>query len=196
MSKSNIELKGGIKLFTIGFAKKSASEFFSILQKDGVKRVVDIRLNNVSQLAGFTKKDDLAFFLNEIAGIKYLHVPDMAPSKEILDGYKKKNMSWVEYEKKFKIIMRERRIENILKPTELNNTCLLCSEPKPDNCHRRLRTATGLRIFCITIQTVFRYCQINTRKFVNNKVGNNAHSLNIIISIEKIMCIIKNKTCF
>ena len=87
-----------IKVFTIGFAKKSAREFFRILQKAGVKKVVDIRLNNVSQLAGFTKKNDLVFFLKAIAGIEYVHRPELAPTKEILDGYKKKKLDWTEYE--------------------------------------------------------------------------------------------------
>jgi uncharacterized protein (DUF488 family) len=138
MSDNNITQQNGIKVFTIGFSKKRAREFFRILQKAGVKRVVDIRLNNVSQLAGFTKKNDLEFFLKAIAGIEYVHRPELAPTKEILDGYKKKKLSWPEYEERFSRVMVDRRIENIVTPDELDHACLLCSEPKADKCHRRL----------------------------------------------------------
>ena len=128
----------GITIYTIGFAKKSARDFFEILKKEGVKKLVDIRLNNVSQLAGFTKKNDLAYFLGEIAGIGYAHRPDLAPTKEILTEYKNKKMSWAEYEERFSKVMVERQIECLIKPSELDQTCLLCSEPKADKCHRRL----------------------------------------------------------
>lgn len=138
MSDNDIARQNGIKVFTIGFSKKSAREFFRILQSAGVKRVVDIRLNNVSQLAGFTKKDDLEFFLKAIAGIEYVHRPQLAPTKEILDGYKKKKMDWLEYEERFSKVMIDRQIENIVTPHELDHACLLCSEPKADKCHRRL----------------------------------------------------------
>jgi len=138
MTEEGITQRNGITLFTIGFAKKSAREFFEILKQAGVKKLVDIRLNNVSQLAGFTKKNDLAYFLREIAGIDYSHKPDMAPSKEILDGYKKKTLSWTEYEERFSKVMVERRIENLVTPSDLDGACLLCSEPKADTCHRRL----------------------------------------------------------
>lgn len=138
MSNQNITQHNGIKVFTIGFSKKSARDFFKILQQAGVKRVVDIRLNNVSQLAGFTKKDDLEFFLHAIAGIEYIHRPELAPTKEILDGYKKKKLSWPEYEERFSKLMSQRQLETLVKPDELSNACLLCSEPKADKCHRRL----------------------------------------------------------
>lgn len=127
-----------IKLFTIGFSQKSARQFFKILQQAGVKKVADIRLNNVSQLAGFTKKDDLAFFLHAIAGIEYKHYPKLAPTKEILDGYKKNKLSWPEYEERFTKVMIERKIESLVTPDELDQACLLCSEPTADMCHRRL----------------------------------------------------------
>ncbi len=138
MSDNDITHQNGIKVFTIGFSKKSAREFFKVLQNAGVKKVVDIRLNNVSQLAGFTKKDDLEFFLKAIAGIEYVYRPELAPTKEILDGYKKKKLSWSEYEERFLKVMIDRRIENIVTPDELDHACLLCSEPKADKCHRRL----------------------------------------------------------
>jgi uncharacterized protein (DUF488 family) len=138
MINTNIIKHENITLFTIGFSKKNARQFFKVLQNVGVNKIVDIRLNNVSQLAGFTKKDDLEFFLNAVADIGYEHRPEMAPSKELLDCYKKKKLTWSEYETRFSILMIERHIENIIKPKELNNACLLCSEPKADKCHRRL----------------------------------------------------------
>ncbi len=99
---------------------------------------MDIRLNNVSQLAGFTKKDDLEFFLQAIAGIEYKHSLKLAPTKEILDGYKKKKLSWPEYEERFSKVMIERQIEDLVTPEELDHACLLCSELTADKCHRRL----------------------------------------------------------
>lgn len=127
-----------ITIFTIGFTKKTARVFFDSLQRAGVMRVVDIRLNNESQLAGFTKKEDLQYFLKTIAGIEYIHRPDLAPTKEILDGYKKKRLNWADYERRFLDLMKERRAENLISQTDLDKACLLCSEPKAEKCHRRL----------------------------------------------------------
>ncbi len=128
-----------MKLFTIGFTKKSAEIFFTRLQKAGVHRLVDVRLNNVSQLAGFTKKDDLKYFTNVICGIDYLHLPVLAPTSEILDPFKKqKNGDWALYEKQFLDLMRQRRIEETVSREVLQGACLLCSEEKPHHCHRRL----------------------------------------------------------
>ena len=138
MNAANPATQNGITIFTIGFAKKSAREFFEVLRQAGVRKVVDIRLNNVSQLAGFTKKDDLAYFLQAIGGIGYEHRPELAPTKEILDGYKKKNLTWPEYEERFARLVAERKVETLLVPGDLDQACLLCSEPKPDKCHRRL----------------------------------------------------------
>ena len=138
MNGDNAGQQKGITVFTIGFAKKSAREFFGILRKAGVKKVVDIRLNNVSQLAGFTKRDDLAYFLQAIGGIGYEHRPELAPTKEILDGYKKKRLSWEEYEEGFAKLVAERQVESLLVPADLDLGCLLCSDPKADKCHRRL----------------------------------------------------------
>jgi uncharacterized protein (DUF488 family) len=125
-------------LFTMGFAKKNAREFFAKLTEAGVKRVMDIRLNNVSQLAGFTKKEDLAFFLQAIAGIEYVHHPELAPTREILDAYKKKQLDWAGYEQRFLQLLRERQAECIVAPEEMDGACLLCSEPSAGKCHRRL----------------------------------------------------------
>lgn len=126
-------------IYTIGFTKKSAEEFFHILKEAGIKRLIDIRLNNSSQLAGFTKQDDLAFFLREICGAEYLHQPMLSPTKEIMDGYKKNGITWEEYERRFTALLNERRVEEILDKALFDTpTVLLCSEPKADKCHRRL----------------------------------------------------------
>jgi len=127
-----------MKLFTIGFTKKTAEIFFGKLCDAGVKRVIDIRLNNVSQLAGFAKKDDLSYFLKTICAIEYVHVPELAPTQDILDGYKKHKGDWEVYEKKFMELMIKRAIENKLSRELFDNACLLCSEDKPHHCHRRL----------------------------------------------------------
>lgn len=127
-----------IRLYTIGFTKKSAESFFTKLCTAGVKRIIDVRLNNVSQLAGFTKKDDLPYFLRVICGIEYIHVPILAPTKEILEAYKKHNGDWSVYEQKFLDLLSSRRIEDALSKEFLDNVCLLCSEDEPHHCHRRL----------------------------------------------------------
>ena len=127
-----------MRILTIGFTKKSAERFFETLTKSGAKRVVDVRLNNVSQLAGFAKKADLAYFLDQICHIDYRHVPTLAPTKEMLDGYKKNGGSWDDYERKFLALMAECRIEETLERELLEDACLLCSEDKPHHCHRRL----------------------------------------------------------
>ena len=125
-------------ILTIGFAKKSAREFFTILKEAGVSTVIDIRLNNVSQLAGFTKKQDLQYFLEEIARVTYIHKPELAPTKEILDAYKKEHIDWSGYERQFRQLLIERHVENLVTPQLVDKACFLCSEPKPDKCHRRL----------------------------------------------------------
>ena len=127
-----------MKLFTIGFTKKTAQKFFGLLRGSGAKRVVDVRLNNVSQLAGFAKKDDLGFFLKEVAGMEYVHVPELAPTQAMLDAYKKEKGDWRLYEQRFLGLMRERKIEEKLPRSIFEGGCLLCSEDKPHQCHRRL----------------------------------------------------------
>lgn len=126
------------KLFTIGFTKKTAKDFFAILKRNNVNNVIDIRLNNSSQLAGFTKGKDLEYFLKEISGIAYTHMPEFAPTKEILDNYKKKRISWDEYEKQYLKLLLNRDLLEGLSENLLNNACLLCSEPTSEKCHRRL----------------------------------------------------------
>jgi uncharacterized protein (DUF488 family) len=127
-----------VKLFTIGFAETSAEHFFTSLRNAGVKRIVDIRLNNTSQLAGFSKRDDLRFFLRELGEIEYVHVPDLAPTQDILDAFKKRKGSWATYEEEFNALMTKRRIEHVISQDLANLGCLLCSEKKPQFCHRRL----------------------------------------------------------
>ncbi len=126
-----------MNLYTIGFTKKTAEQFFELLKKNGVKKILDIRLNNKSQLAGFAKAPDLEYFL-KISGIGYEHLPEYAPDKELLDGYKKKKICWEDYEKKYLDLIRERNAINSIKKLEFDNSCLLCSEDEPIKCHRRI----------------------------------------------------------
>ena len=125
-------------IFTIGSAGKSAREFFAQLKQAGVRKVVDVRLYNTSQLAGFTKREDLEYFTRTIVGAGYLHLPMMAPTAQLLDGYKKGLISWQEYEVKFKAIIAGRQIEKCILPQDLDGACFLCCEAKADKCHRRL----------------------------------------------------------
>lgn len=127
-----------MKVFTIGFTKTSAESFFRRLQSAGVKRVLDVRLNNVSQLAGFAKKNDLSFFLKALCGIEYAHRPELAPTKEMLDAYKKHKGQWTDYENQFLALMEARQIEETLPRHLVDDACFLCSEDKPHHCHRRL----------------------------------------------------------
>jgi uncharacterized protein (DUF488 family) len=127
-----------IQLFTIGFVKTTAEQFFTLLRQAGVKRIVDVRLNNTSQLAGFSKKEDLRFFLREVGGIEYVHLPELAPTQVILDAFKKHKGSWEAYEQEFNALMAKREIEKRVPSEVVNLGCLLCSEKKPHHCHRRL----------------------------------------------------------
>lgn len=125
-------------LFTIGFTQTSAASFFGTLQRSGAKRVVDVRLNNVSQLAGFAKRKDLEYFLQEICGMDYVHLPELAPTQDMLDAYKKHKGDWDVYAGRFLALMRQREIERRLDPELIAGSCLLCSEHQPHHCHRRL----------------------------------------------------------
>ena len=126
-----------MKLFTIGFTKTTAKNFFDRVKNSGAGKIIDVRLNNKSQLAGFAKRDDISYFAETICGIGYQHIPDLAPTQDILDGFKKRKGSWEEYEEKFLRLMAQRRIEEIDRES-LDGGCLLCSEDKPHHCHRRL----------------------------------------------------------
>jgi len=127
-----------MKVNTIGFTKKNARKFFGLIKDSGTKRVVDVRLNNVSQLAGFAKRDDLEFFLKELCDVEYMHLPDLAPTKSMLDNYKKTHKDWRRYEREFLDIMEKRSVETKIPQEVIAESCLLCSEDKPHHCHRRL----------------------------------------------------------
>jgi uncharacterized protein (DUF488 family) len=127
-----------MKIHTIGFTKKSAESFFGLLRASGAATLVDVRLNNVSQLAGFAKRDDLKYFLSELCDMAYVHRSDLAPTQSMLDDYKKRGVGWKMYEERFLALMDERDIENTVPLELLDNAVLLCSEDKPHQCHRRL----------------------------------------------------------
>ena len=129
-----------MKIYTIGFTQKSAEEFFNLIRQNDVRRVVDIRLRPSGQLAGFARKEDLPYFLNNLAdGCEYIHLPALAPTKEILDGYRGGG-AWADYEREFQALMDERDVPNILDRESFERvpSCLLCSEATPEQCHRRL----------------------------------------------------------
>lgn len=127
-----------LPVFSIGFTKKTAAQFFETLRSAGVRRVIDVRLNNVSQLAGFAKRDDLKYFLPEILDVEYVEAPSLAPTQSLLDSYKKGNGAWENYARDFRQLMKNRRIEKTLDPALLEGGCLLCSEDQPHHCHRSL----------------------------------------------------------
>ena len=128
-----------VTLYTIGFARKSAAAFFGALQHAGIRQLLDIRLHNVSQLAGFAKRDDLAYFLDALCGARYRHELLLAPTAELLAAYRRRALGWPEYERRFLALLAERRVAERL-PRELfaGPTVLLCSEPTAARCHRRL----------------------------------------------------------
>lgn len=127
-----------IKLYTIGFTGKSAEKFFTLLKNSGVKKLVDTRINNVSQLSGFAKGADLKFFAGEIANISYEHNVDLAPTKDLLENYRKKKITWEQYEIEYLNLLDLRKIGQKLEVEKLHENCLLCSEHTPEKCHRRL----------------------------------------------------------
>ena len=128
-----------MEIYTIGFTKKTAAEFFGSLQRAGIKRLIDVRLNNTSQLAGFAKRDDLQYFLDKICQAEYRHEPRLSPDKELLDGYKKKTVPWEQYESRFLALLEERQAERLVDKRLLDvPTVLLCSEATAEHCHRRL----------------------------------------------------------
>ena len=127
-----------MKIFTIGFTQKNAEKFFGLVKSSGAKSIVDVRLNNVSQLAGFAKRDDLKYFLKEICDVEYVHLPELAPTQRMLDDYRKNHKDWKRYEGEFLDLMEQRRIEANIPREAISEGCLLCSEDKPHHCHRRL----------------------------------------------------------
>lgn len=127
-----------MKVHTIGFTGKSAEKFFGLLRKSGARRVVDVRLNNVSQLAGFAKKQDLEFFTKQLCGMDYVHLPELAPTKEMLSEYRDGGNDWNGYANRFLQLMEERKVQDRVPRDLISDGCLLCSEDKPHHCHRRL----------------------------------------------------------
>lgn len=127
-----------IRLLTIGFTKKSAKQFFELLKKNKVKKLVDIRINNTSQLAGFAKGQDLEYFVKEINKIPYIHIPDFAPTKELLSDYQNKRIDWNAYQTIFRQLIEKRNIAEKYNVKDFDNACFLCSEELPAQCHRRL----------------------------------------------------------
>ena len=127
-----------ITLYTIGFTKKSAEKFFELLKSNGVKQLVDIRISNNSQLAGFAKGKDLAYFVKQICGINYQHVLDFAPTKELLDRWHKQTVTWEEYIDEYTAMLKARDIIKKYGVKQFDGACFLCSEETADICHRRL----------------------------------------------------------
>lgn len=128
-----------MEIYTIGFTKRSAPEFFGALRQASIKRLLDVRLNNSSQLAGFTKRGDLEFFLRELCAAAYEHEPMLAPTQQLLNAYKKDGGSWADFERGFLALMSDRQVEHHVSRDGFDvATVLLCSEPTPDHCHRRL----------------------------------------------------------
>jgi len=128
-----------MEIYSIGFTQRSAEDFFGTLKSAGIRRLLDVRLNNTSQLAAFAKRDDLAYFLKAICNADYAHEPLLAPTQQMLDDYKKRKGNWGDYEKLFVALLIERDISNVLDPRSFEEpTVLLCSEFTAENCHRRL----------------------------------------------------------
>ena len=126
-------------IYTAGFAEWTAERFFGELKAHSVSHLVDVRLNNVSQLAGFAKKKDLEFFLKTICGAEYMHEPILAPTSVLLKEYRSKKITWDEYGQFFLELLKERKVESVLSQDLLRGApVILCSEHNPDFCHRRL----------------------------------------------------------
>jgi uncharacterized protein (DUF488 family) len=129
-----------MEIYSIGFTQTTAEHFFGRLSRSGVQRLLDVRRNTSSQLAGFAKARDLPYFLRELLGAEYAHEPLLTPTEELLKAYKRQGaMPWTEYEERFLALLRERQVERRLDPgLFLTPTALLCSEATPEHCHRRL----------------------------------------------------------
>jgi len=127
-----------MRVHTIGFTQKSAKEFFELLRSSGAQRVVDVRLHNASQLAGFAKRDDLAYFVRELCGMDYVHLPILSPTEDMFTEYRKGGRDWERYARRFRRLIRDRKIEDEVPREVIDGACLLCSEAEPDHCHRRL----------------------------------------------------------
>jgi uncharacterized protein (DUF488 family) len=128
-----------MEICTIGFTQTTAEHFFKRLAGAEIERLLDVRLNNSSQLAGFAKAKDLPYFLRELVGATYEHEPLLAPTQDLLDAYKKRKGEWASYEIDFLGLMDRRRIHEVLSRDDFEQrTALLCSEATAEHCHRRL----------------------------------------------------------
>ncbi len=142
-----------MEIYTIGFTQKSAERFFGLLREAGIRRLLDVRLNNSSQLAAFAKQDDLRYFLREILGAEYLHAPVFAPTDELLKGYKGKTLDWPGYEREYARLLDERKPEQSFGPEFFATpTVLLCSEADPERCHRRLAAEHLARLSGLSVR--------------------------------------------
>jgi uncharacterized protein (DUF488 family) len=126
------------KLYTMGYTQKPAKKFFNLIDKYEIKRIIDIRLHNNTQLAGFTKQNNLKYFLKRLSDCDYCHIPLMAPSKDIFDDSKKNGLEWKEYASRFNKLINQRKIEQLINEDDIDGACLLCCEPEATNCHRSL----------------------------------------------------------
>ncbi len=127
-----------MKIYSIGFTRKGARKFFSLIKNNHIERLIDVRLNNTSQLAGFAKRDDLEYFLGELCQTQYLHLQQLAPPSELLTSYRKKLITWDSYKVNFTQLLADRQVEKTLNKDLLSNSCLLCSEHDHHRCHRTL----------------------------------------------------------
>jgi uncharacterized protein (DUF488 family) len=128
-----------MNVFTIGFTRTNAARFFGALREAGIQQLLDVRLKNSSQLAGFSRHDDLPFFLEELCRATYMHMPILAPSAELLSDYRARRIGWLDYERRFGDLLKQRQIDSTLDPSLFEpRTVLLCTEPAADHCHRRL----------------------------------------------------------
>jgi uncharacterized protein (DUF488 family) len=141
-----------MKIYTIGFTGKKAESFFTTLKNSGAKRLIDIRINRNSQLAGFTKEQDLGYFLSNLANIEYQINSDLAPTKELLGRYRKKDITWDAYSMEYISLIKTRNIIDTLGIEYFVDSVFMCSEKEPEMCHRKLLTDlllnhfTGIRI--------------------------------------------------
>lgn len=126
-----------MKVFTIGINNKSAEQFFRLLSDNKIIKIIDIRLNNTTQLCGFSKMNDLKFFLKRILNIEYEYISDFAPTKDIMVSYRE-NKDWNKFKTDYLKLLENRKVKESYQNYDFRNTCFLCSEDDADNCHRKI----------------------------------------------------------
>ena len=127
-----------MNLYTIGFTGKSAEQFFTLVSETKASRLIDIRINRTSQLAGFAKEQDLKFFIPELTNMDYVVREDLAPTKDLLASYRRQDIAWEQFAERYEQLLRERVLQNALSREDFSNSILLCSEKEPEKCHRTL----------------------------------------------------------